>query len=108
MKSRVLGGVLAASLLAGSVSVKAEDIDLFVQPAGNTGLPNVLLMVDNTGNWSAPFNNEIAALVQIFNNLATNTDGTRQVSGRRDVRHRDRRRRQQHQRRLRARGDPRR
>ncbi len=55
MKSRVIGGVLAASLLAGSFTVKAEDIDLFIQPAGNSGLPNVLLMVDNTGNWSAPF-----------------------------------------------------
>ena len=33
-------------------------------------------MVDNTGNWSAPFTNEIAALVHIFNNLSVNADGT--------------------------------
>jgi type IV pilus assembly protein PilY1 len=71
-----MGCMLAASLLAGPLGVHAEDIDLFVQPAGNTGLPNVLLMVDNTGNWSAPYTNEIQALVDIFTNLSTNTDGS--------------------------------
>ncbi len=76
MKSRFLGGFTIAAMLAGSMAAKAEDIDLFVQPAATAGLPNVLLMVDNTANWTPMFTNEIAALVNIFNNMATNTDGS--------------------------------
>lgn len=48
----------------------AEDIDLFLgTPPGTTEVPNVLIILDNTGNWTAPFVNEKAALVSVFNSL---------------------------------------
>jgi type IV pilus assembly protein PilY1 len=55
----------------------AEDIDLFVQPAGeNGGVPNVLILLDNTANWEQPFVNEIAAIVDAVTALeVTNEDG---------------------------------
>ncbi len=73
----VLG--LAASL---SQYGHAEDIDLFAgSPAGASGLPNVLFIVDNTANWGSgnnpqPFTNEKAALVNTFQNLPVNADGS--------------------------------
>lgn len=72
MKSKlIVGVVLTASLLFGHGTALAEDIDLFVQPApaSATGLPNVLIVLDNTGNWNTAFNNEKAALVNTFNAL---------------------------------------
>lgn len=48
----------------------AEDIDLFVgASASTTDLPNVLIILDNTANWSSAFTNEKAALVSVFNGL---------------------------------------
>jgi type IV pilus assembly protein PilY1 len=55
----------------------AEDIDLFVQPASEVeGLPNVLILLDNTANWNTPFTNEKAALAATVNGLGFNTDGS--------------------------------
>ena len=52
--------VLAACATAFSVSVAQqnplvgyEDIDLFTNPPASTDLPNVLLMLDTSANWSA-------------------------------------------------------
>ena len=42
----------------------------------STGLPNVLILLDNTANWNTPFTNEIAALASTVNGLGFNTDGT--------------------------------
>ena len=56
---------------------QAEDIDLFIQPgASEMDLPNILFVVDNTANWNTPFNNEKAALVNSFNNIPVNSDGS--------------------------------
>lgn len=49
---------------------QAEDIDLFLgTPPNATGAPNVLIILDNTANWSTPFDNEIAALVSVVDAL---------------------------------------
>ncbi len=80
MKNKlVAGAMLAGSLLIGHGRALAEDIDLFVQPAGSAaGAPNVLILLDNTANWgpATAFANEIAALSATLNNLPVNPDGT--------------------------------
>lgn len=73
-------GILASLLLASSV-VQAEDIDLFVgsNPPAEADYPNVIILIDNTSNWSA--NNqgwvgavqgraELDAIVTVINSLA--------------------------------------
>lgn len=62
----LLGGLLAALATAAN----AEDIDLFVSPAvASADAPNVILLIDNTGNWNTAFTNEVAALVDTFDSL---------------------------------------
>lgn len=52
------------------IPASAEDTDLFVGiPPSSTDLPNVLIILDNTGNWTAPFTNEIAAFRSAINAL---------------------------------------
>ncbi len=54
--SRLISTVLALALVAASPSsVNAEDIDLFVgsSPATAANRPNVLIVIDNSANWSA-------------------------------------------------------
>lgn len=73
MKNRFLRSVATAGFLALSMAAPAEDIDLFVQPStSGTEVPNVLIILDNTGNWTQPFTNEVAALVSTFNALPDN------------------------------------
>jgi type IV pilus assembly protein PilY1 len=70
MKNTFLSTILAASLLLSAVHASAEDIDLFVgTPPTSAEAPNVLLILDNTGNWSSPFAVEKAALDSIFRSL---------------------------------------
>jgi len=86
MNSRILGGALAAVVtLAGQwqVPAHAEDIDLFVQPpVSEAGAPNVLFLLDNTGNWGRDvdgesiWTNEVAAIVQTLADLPVNEDGS--------------------------------
>ena len=60
------------ALLAGvGGAVKAEDIDLFINPNSSvtSSAPNVLFVIDNTANWSGAFTNEMAAIASVFNNL---------------------------------------
>ena len=55
-KSRLISTVLAIALgTASSAVVRAEDIDLFVgsSPATAATRPNVLIVIDNSANWSA-------------------------------------------------------
>jgi type IV pilus assembly protein PilY1 len=68
--------VAATAVWVGSTPAVAEDIDLFVQPPSiATGLPNVLIVLDNTANWNDPFTEQMAALVDTFNSLDTDDDG---------------------------------
>ncbi|WP_194723884.1 pilus assembly protein [Noviherbaspirillum malthae] len=63
---------LATCLLSGAMSVaQAEDIDLFSGPgvSANTEVPNVLIIVDNTANWTSAFTNEMKALASTFAGL---------------------------------------
>jgi type IV pilus assembly protein PilY1 len=71
MKSSMLIRGIMILFLFAQGRAHAEDIDLFVgaPPAATTDLPNVLLIVDNTGNWNTAFNNEKAALVNTLTNL---------------------------------------
>src|SRR5918994_463422 len=76
-KHRRYQTILAAALVLCCSTLRAEDIDLFVDaPSGVGGLPNVLFIVDNTANWTEAFENEKAALEAVFKDLPTNDDGT--------------------------------
>ena len=67
---RLAAGVATASLALFQTPAGAEDIDLFVQPAGeNGGVPNVLILLDNTANWEQPFEAEIAAITEAVSAL---------------------------------------
>lgn len=46
-----------------------SDIDIYSGNPSAGDPPNVLIVLDNTANWSPAFTNEIAALVSTFNNL---------------------------------------
>ena len=70
MKNQLLKFLLATILLVSHVSVKAEDIDLFVgTPPNAADVPNVLIILDNTANWTSAFTNEMAALASVVNGL---------------------------------------
>jgi len=70
MKNHFLKSWLVMSLLAFHFSAMAEDIDLFVgAPPSSTDVPNVLIILDNTANWTTPFVNEKDALISVFNGL---------------------------------------
>jgi len=71
MKNHFLRRILTAGLLVCSFSVMAEDIDLFVAatPDENAPKPNVLIILDNTANWSTAFENEKKALKTLFDSL---------------------------------------
>ncbi|MDQ2075645.1 pilus assembly protein [Marinimicrobium sp. ABcell2] len=70
MNSKMLKSLFAAALLMAYSFVTAEDIDLFVSPPLTPGdAPNVLIILDNTGNWNDAFENEKAALVRTFESL---------------------------------------
>lgn len=61
---------LAISLLFAMPLAHAEDIDLFTGvDAANSGLPNVLIVIDNTANWSTAFTAEMAALASTVSGL---------------------------------------
>ncbi len=70
MKNQLLKFLLITFLFASHVSVKAEDIDLFVgTPPNAADVPNVLIILDNTANWTSAFTNEMAALSSVVNGL---------------------------------------
>ena len=71
MKKFIRFFVLVVAILVHS-PVFAEDIDLFVGASTSpTEVPNVLIILDNTANWSGAFINEKAALASVFNGLTT-------------------------------------
>lgn len=69
MKRRFNG--LIAMLAAGVCwTAAAEDIDLFIGAQASSGdQPQVLFIIDNTANWTQAFDNEMAALRNVFNSL---------------------------------------
>ena len=68
--------LLAAGLLAGPVAVLADDTDIFMSsPSGMRSASNVLIVLDNSANWSAnfpggtKFSAEMATLSTVIGNL---------------------------------------
>ena len=62
--------ILIIAMLILPALAKADDTDLFVGVTPTaTDAPNVLIVIDNTANWSSAFANEKAALVSVFNSL---------------------------------------
>jgi len=59
----------AALALGGSSGALAEDIDIFTAGAGTPSLPNVLIMLDSSSNWSAT----LGANACNTGNMANNT-----------------------------------
>lgn len=64
--------MLATILIGISAIALAEDIDLFVGVVPPTAVdaPNVLIIMDNTANWSTVLINEKAALASVLSGLA--------------------------------------
>jgi type IV pilus assembly protein PilY1 len=51
---RIAAATFAAAVaLAGPATVTAEDVDIFTSSAGTGAKPNVLILLDNSSNWSA-------------------------------------------------------
>ena len=70
MKNPLFKKLLTVTLLTFHLSAVAEDIDLFVGAAPSaTDVPNVLIILDNTANWSGAFTNEMAALSSVVSGL---------------------------------------
>ena len=70
MKIITIRNLLVAALLALNLPSQAEDIDLFVgTPPNPNEVPNVLIVLDNTANWSQPFINEMNALKSVIAGL---------------------------------------
>jgi type IV pilus assembly protein PilY1 len=72
MKRNFLKSVLMAAALAFAAPGQTEDIDLFLgsPPVESTDPPNVILFIDNAGNWNTAFEDEKAALASIFGKIA--------------------------------------
>ena len=71
MKSFIAKACIAALLSLGS-QAWAEDIDLFVGVPPDQSLlarPNVLIILDNTANWTQPFDNELSSLASVVTGL---------------------------------------
>lgn len=74
MKSTLLKGALAASLMGIQLTAPATDLDLYTNIGSTVAsdLPNVLFVIDNTANWNKAFTNEMAALANTLRNLPPN------------------------------------
>ena len=63
---------VSMALAFGVGSALAEDIDIFsVNTAVTADAPNILIIMDNTSNWSTQFSYEMAALKSVFNSLGS-------------------------------------
>jgi len=66
----LIGKLLPGLVLFIASTLQAEDIDLFAGvPSSVAEAPNVLVILDNTANWNAPFDNEISALSSVVQGL---------------------------------------
>src|SRR6476661_3899320 len=75
---RFARATVALGMAFAACSAYADDIDIYSNaPSGNQDAPNVLLIMDNTANWSqsfassTKFSAEKAALVQVITALKT-------------------------------------
>lgn len=72
LKSLLKKAGLTALIASLSINGYSEDIDIFNgNPAIAATRPNVLIIMDNTANWNAPFTYEKAALVSTFGGLTS-------------------------------------
>ena len=69
MNNWIVKNLMLVMALALPLKSAAEDIDLFMGPSADPVPPNVLFILDNTGNWTQPFTPEIAALQAVFDAL---------------------------------------
>lgn len=73
MKYHALKHSLLAVMMLWHSTAMPEDIDLFVDPqSADTTIPNVLIILDNTANWSTAFTNEMIALKSVVDGLTVN------------------------------------
>lgn len=71
MRSFLSRCLVWVTLVFASVTTSAEDIDIYTSTSlGTNALPNVILLVDNTANWSSKFTVEMQALASTLNGLA--------------------------------------
>lgn len=67
---KIIRRLVAVVAIFMHASVFAADIDLFLGPTPSaTDIPNVLIVLDNTANWTGAFTNEKAALASVFSGL---------------------------------------
>ena len=79
MKTKIFRGAIAMiALMVAAGGALADDIDIYsANTSANSGAPNVLIVLDNTANWSQSFSGstkfaaEKAALAQVINALKT-------------------------------------
>ncbi len=76
ISSRLSAGLAAATVALFQPPAGAEDIDLFINPPSAAGMPNVLILLDNTANWNTPFTNELAALASTVQELPVGPGGS--------------------------------
>lgn len=60
---------LFTALLLNPLASQAEDIDIYSGITSSAGLPNVLIILDNSANWNTPFTAEKSALVSTVSGL---------------------------------------
>ncbi len=73
MKKFLAKYIMTFVLLSFSLCTMAEDIDLFSGvPTSTTDMPNVLIILDNTANWSSAFSNEMSSLASVVSGLPAN------------------------------------
>lgn len=71
MNIQLVKHVAVVMLSLFSLSALAEDIDLFVgTPPNESSVPNVLIILDNTANWSSSFNDERDALIALLDDTS--------------------------------------
>ncbi len=64
---------LATAPAQSQTSSFMSDIDIYATTNSATAKPNVLLVVDNTGNWSSLFTKEMAAISQVIAAIPANS-----------------------------------
>ncbi len=69
MVKKLLKMAFAASMSLACLNAPAEDIDLFVGTPAGTDSPNILIVIDNTANWSTAFTAEMTALFSTIEDL---------------------------------------
>ena len=61
--------LILSGMFLGMNCTHAEDTDIFLTPPSAAVRPNVLIIVDNTANWSRSFSSERQALASVVSGL---------------------------------------